>query len=340
MLRQHPSPTAESPAAQLPTEVRHLWPAWALSLVLHASLLATLGALARFGPQNGPEEELREAGIVLVQQSDGQREYIEAPTGDQPDRTARPAENVLQALPNLNDAPPLPNQPSGVTQPQSASTQSPAAQPALPGRTSGSSDGAEGVAGGDQSSGTTRLSVFGLTGEGKTFVFVFDRSGSMAGYGGAPLRAAKSELVRGIEQLDPIHQFQIIFYNERPLVFRPDSGEPRLVSGDEVGKQLARKFIDEVTANGGTQHLDALKLALNMAPDVIFFLTDADEPRLSDADLRRIRGWNRHSVIHAIEFGHGRPSDRQNFLVRLAEQNGGQHAYVDVSRLPAEHAEK
>ena len=98
-------------------------------------------------------------------------------------------------------------------------------------------------------------------------------------------------------------------------------------------KDAAERFVGGITAMGGTQHLDALKLALGMAPDVIFFLTDADEPRLTDSDLRRIKDWNRYSVIHAIEFGHGRQSDSRSFLVRLAEQNGGRHAYVDVSRL-------
>ena len=37
----------------------------------------------------------------------------------------------------------------------------------------------------------------------------------------------------------------------------------------------------------------------------------------------------------AGEFGYGPQTDEDNFLVRLARQNGGQHQYVDVSQLPS-----
>ena len=39
--------------------------------------------------------------------------------------------------------------------------------------------------------------------------------------------------------------------------------------------------------------------------------------------------------MHAIEFGFGPQRNRNNFLVRLAEQHQGQHLYIDVSKLPA-----
>jgi len=91
-----------------------------------------------------------------------------------------------------------------------------------------------------------------------------------------------------------------------------------------------------IVANGGTRHLEALQLALKMRPDVIFFLTDADEPQLTAAELARIQRWNYGTTIHAIEFAYGPQSSADNFLIRLARQNGGQHAYVDLSRLPSE----
>ena len=307
-------------------------------------LLATLGALARFGPRSGSSEDLREAGIVLVQQ----------PMASENISTRRPATNRIHRT--------FPHDPCckhsrnwtthrRLQDPSGAGT--PSQQHPLSRRPlnlhclawqSASSGGAEGAAGGGtrgEPGGTTRLSVFGVTGEGKTFVFVFDRSGSMAGYGGAPLAGGQGRAGAGHRTAGPG------FTSSRSSSITNGrwSSDPTRVTRDWYrattrASNWPGRFIDDVTANGGTQHLDALKLALNMAPDVIFFLTDADEPRLSDADLRRIRGWNRHSVIHAIEFGHGRPSDRKNFLVRLAEQNGGQHAYVDVSRLQTKRAEK
>jgi hypothetical protein len=79
-------------------------------------------------------------------------------------------------------------------------------------------------------------------------------------------------------------------------------------------------------------------LAIRLNPDVIFFLTDADEPRLNSQQLQRIARRAGGITINAIEFGYGPQADANNFLVRLARQNGGQHAYVDISRLPVRRA--
>ena len=181
--------------------------------------------------------------------------------------------------------------------------------------------------------GYARTSVFGAVGEGHKFVYVFDRSGSMDGHGGAPLASAKSELIGSLGHLDSTHQFQIIFYNDKPRVFNPSGVLGRLVFGTDQNKYLARKFIGSITADGATRHEEALAIALRMAPDVIFFLTDADQPQLTAKQLARIARMNKGTAINAIEFGYGAQSDGDNFLVRLARQNGGKHVYIDVARL-------
>jgi hypothetical protein len=184
--------------------------------------------------------------------------------------------------------------------------------------------------------GMARTGVFGVEGEGHKFVYVFDRSGSMDGHGGAPLVAAKSELVASLNDLGQTHQFQIIFYNEQPRIFNPAGRAGRLVFGTEQNKNLARRFVGSITASGATRHLEALEMALGLGPDVIFFLTDADEPRMSAADLARIAQRNRGTSINAIEFGYGARRESDNFLVALARQNGGKHVYIDVSQLTAQ----
>ena len=183
-------------------------------------------------------------------------------------------------------------------------------------------------------SGATRTGVFGAIGEGRKFVYVFDRSGSMDGHGGAPLSAAKKELIASLDDLGSTHQFQIIFYNEQPRVFNPTGTPGRLVFGTEQNKYLAQKFVGSITADGATRHEEALEMAIKMGADVIFFLTDADEPRLTAKQLARVAQLNRGTAINAIEFGYGAQSDPDDFLVQLARQNGGQHVYVDISLLP------
>lgn len=181
--------------------------------------------------------------------------------------------------------------------------------------------------------GGAKTGVFGVRGEGHKFVYVFDRSGSMDGHNGAPLGAAKSELIGSLADLGQVHQFQIIFYNEQPRVFNPSGSPGRLVFGTDQNKNLARKFVGSITASGATRHEEALEMALRMSPDVIFFLTDADEPRMTAKQLAHLSQMNRGTSINAIEFGFGAQRDTDNFLVKLARQNGGQHVYVDISRL-------
>ena len=201
------------------------------------------------------------------------------------------------------------------------------------GRTgSGSRGGTDGSSGFGQ--GRAKTAIFGVPGEGYKFVYVFDRSGSTGGPPGRDtLTAAKAQLVASIQGLEKTHQFQIIFYNEKPLVFNPTGQAGRLVFATEPNKELARRFILSVTSDGGTQHEEALTLALRMQPDVIFFLTDADEPKLSSYQLEKIHRLARGVTINAVEFGFGPQPEVNNFMVQIAKQNFGQYGYVDVTRL-------
>jgi hypothetical protein len=177
----------------------------------------------------------------------------------------------------------------------------------------------------DKRSGETQ--VFGVTGRGSRFVYVFDRSLSMKG---APLATAKRELLASIRNLQRTHQFQIIFYNEATRMMQP----PQMLFADDNGIGAAESFVNGVTAGGGTDHVQALKLALKMSPDVIFFLTDADEPAISPKELEQLRRNNAGTLINAIEFKSGPDQGKGDFLRKLAEQNGGEYKYVDTSALP------
>jgi hypothetical protein len=179
----------------------------------------------------------------------------------------------------------------------------------------------------------TTTSVFGIPATGTKFVYVFDRSGSMASEQGRPLAAAKQQLSQSLKDLSETNQFQIIFYNERPRILQLGEQAPRMLWGDAEGKRAAMRFIQSIDALGATRHMEALTLALGMQPDVLFFLTDADEPRLTSDQVERIHRMNNGATIHAIEFGMGPQSRQENFLALLAKENGGQHAYVDVTLL-------
>jgi hypothetical protein len=184
--------------------------------------------------------------------------------------------------------------------------------------------------------GKARTSLFGVVGEGYKFVYVFDRSGSMGGDGRNALRAVKAELAESLKHLGSVHQFQIIFYNEKPAVFNPSGTPGRLAFATDENKQRATRFVQSISAQGGTDHEQALRLAIGMRPDVIFFLTDADDPKLTAAQLEKIRNAAAGIVLNTIEFGPGPKPAEQSFLETLARQNAGGYAYIDISKYAAE----
>lgn len=300
--------------------------AWLMSVIMHAALVVLLGISWKLMPKNAQLETDRQVGIVLVHQQSGEREYSDPNANDMADDRSASMQATTNAMPSPSD---VPVDVSEVL-PGAASVTAGGMAESILDATKLTGEGSRRA--GSDSNGTS-TEVFGITGVGTKFVYVFDRSGSMANFNGRPLRAAKMELTESLNDLDSVHQFQIIFYNERPQIFEREPGKAELVWGDTEGKALAREFVARIKATGGTEHLAAIRLALNMQPDVVFFLTDADEPQLTFNELQRIQRWNRGSTIHAIEFGAGPKFTRTNFLMKLAEQNGGQHAYVDVRRL-------
>jgi len=180
----------------------------------------------------------------------------------------------------------------------------------------------------ERSAGQTQ--VFGVLGNGTRFVYVFDRSLSMKG---TALAAAKQELLASIKRLDRVHQFQIVFYNEAPRMMQPQ----QMQYADDNGLRAAESFVASISASGGTDHVQALKLAMRLAPDVIFLLTDADEPQLSRKELEEIRQRSGGAAINVIEFKSGPNSGQGASLRKLAEENRGQYKYVDITTLPADH---
>ena len=293
-------------------------------MLVHAALVVILGVTWTVVPRGAAIESDRNVGIVLVHEQQGKREYTNPIATDQISDAAN-ASAIASAMPNANESP------MDVAEilPGAADVVAGGSTESLLDATDLTGDGSP-RRGGENEGTSTK--VFGITGVGTDFVYVFDRSGSMASFGGRPLLAAKTELLRSLDDLDSVHQFQIIFYNKKPKIFTLE-GRQELIWGETENKLRARSFVNRIKADGGTEHMAALKKAIDMRPDVIFFLTDADQPRLTFGELQRIRNWNRGSTIHAIEFGAGPPMAADNFLKKLARQNGGQHAYVDVTVL-------
>jgi VWA domain-containing protein len=225
-------------------------------------------------------------------------------------------------------APPAPSQ----------SATSGEASPAGAARSSGRWDGlayetkggASGAGGGPRGSYGT-APFFGIWDAGAKFVYVIDCSGSMFSY--RAIEAAKNELLSSLGSLKRSQQFQIVFYNlDQRWLKAPGKTDFQYFPASTSNRRLAAQFIAEVQPDGGTLHLPALKLALRLHPDVIYFLTDAGEPAMKPEEMEQIRQANAGlSRIHCIQFGMN-DNAAADFLRKLAADNNGDFAYQNVKR--------
>lgn len=314
-------------------------PAWLVSLFVHAALVVFLGYTAAriMHGTNAPvgAELIATMSDGLTGEdnyyTDGDEDELGAVQLASADTTSESGGSLSELFDDrppveTGDALPAVDQPGGMGL-------------AGDGQATGAGEFTKGPRGDAKPSGSkARTQIYGIEGEGSKFVYVFDRSGSMGGGAGSPLNSAKAQLLASLEDLDTVHQFQIIFYNQDPTVMQLGGQRGRLIFGTDQSKLLAQRFIKGITASGGTEHQAALEKAIKMGPDVIFFLTDADEPGLSASQLDRIRRMNDgRASIHAIEFGLGPAVRKNNFLSELARENDGKYLYIDISRPGALH---
>ena len=174
---------------------------------------------------------------------------------------------------------------------------------------------------------------------GQKFVYVLDRSLNMKGAEHSPLEAAKAEVIASLDTLEDTHQFQIVFHNETPKAFNPVAEQGELAFATEQNKQRASRFVKSIAPLGHAEHEAALKLAIRTQPDVIFFLTAANDSQLNERQLHEIQRQAAGIQVNTIEFGIGAKENGENFLSKLARQNGGQYTYRNITK-PADDAAK
>lgn len=180
-----------------------------------------------------------------------------------------------------------------------------------------------GGAGAENSSGIRRA-IFETTAPARRIVYVVDRSSSMGL--NAALEKVKQGLVQSLARLPADAQFQVVLYNRRAeaLAFVAAKG---LVTATEFNKQQAAMQLQSVNPEGSTDHLAALRLALSFEPDVIYFLTDADD--LTPAQVRTVTQLNRgRAAIHTIELTTANLNRLDMPLQVLARSNRGTYRVV------------
>lgn len=188
---------------------------------------------------------------------------------------------------------------------------------------------------GSPTPGPGETSFMNIIGTGRNFVYVIDISSSM-GHGGR-LALAKSQLIGSLRRLKPVQNFKVLFYNETvdTMTLRRRAGqriEQDMYPATAVHLQLAKAEIDRRVPSSGTSHFTPIIHALRLEPDVVYFLTDGDKPRLSPSELRKVSDANRSGAqIHVVEFATGPQESRDiTWLQLLAQQSGGKYNRVMV----------
>ena len=135
---------------------------------------------------------------------------------------------------------------------------------------------------------------FGTKASGRRFVFVVDRSISMA-YGSGDFVSnelfnrydvAKSELLNAIESLQPHQEFYVVMFahNTIPMfgqesVEDSDSSKERefkMIAATRENKTRFQTWLSGVTMGPGTDPRLALEIAIDMEPDAVFMLSDGE----------------------------------------------------------------
>src|SRR5262245_54312127 len=178
--------------------------------------------------------------------------------------------------------------------------------------------------GGPVSGGEVGISFFQLPARGQSIVYVLDRSASMGLQ--QMFTRGKRELLRSLDRLPQGVCFQVVAYNRTAEVLQI-GGKIDPVPGTPENRREAARLLEALVPEGGTDHAPALRRALALKPDVIYFLTDAGD--LKPGQTRALTQANRgRSVIHAIVL---RPEAADAPLRALARENGGEYRAVTAS---------
>lgn len=199
--------------------------------------------------------------------------------------------------------------------------------------TGGEGDGGEldGLESGGSAGGGAEF--FDIASSGRRILYVIDRSQSMTS--NRKWESAVEELLRSIDGLPLGVDFQVIFYSDEPLLLRLPSRSGRLAVLNDDSRTRARREILEIRPMGGTNHEKALFKAMQMKPDVIFLLTDAQhtEPGMARKVTQRNRSnGKRAAKIHVIQFQDDEFTKPDQIMQRFAADNQGSYRFIEYAK--------
>jgi hypothetical protein len=166
---------------------------------------------------------------------------------------------------------------------------------------------------------------FGLSPRrGRKIVYVVDNSRSMNhphdSEAKTRFRRVKVELINSIWHMGPEQAFYIIFFSNKTHPMPATT----LQAATPAAKQRYLEWAARMDAGGApTDPRQALELALNLKPDIIYFLTDGEFDKSVNRKLTRIK--QSRTAIHTFAFGE---RIGEAVLEKIARNNQGQYMYI------------
>ena len=156
---------------------------------------------------------------------------------------------------------------------------------------------------------------------GKRIVYIVDASGSMTYLllRMSRFQRVQRELENSILSLHESQKFGVIFFNEFERVLSTRV----LRDATDRNKNRVISRIWKSGAGGGTDPRAAIRLAMRMRPDTIYFLTDGAFPASSAVQLLEKR---KGLTVHTFTLGDSRG---EAIMRRIADVNGGTYRFID-----------
>ena len=175
---------------------------------------------------------------------------------------------------------------------------------------------------GSLAGGGAGATFFGVSSRGTRFAYIVDRSGSMGQ--GRKMHVAMRELTGSVGTLPDYASFYVVLFSSGFV-------EPPMQRGwmrarrSTVNRLI--NWLNETDPGGGTEPVPAFQLvfALDVRPDVIFFLTDGEIPENTADLVASLNERGGRVIINTIAFGDDRSQDQ---LRRIARESGGMYRFV------------
>ena len=137
----------------------------------------------------------------------------------------------------------------------------------------------------------------------------------------------RNELIRSISTLRRSQKFHVIFFSAGVPLENPPR---RPVAAIQAQKTAFFEFLDGVVPEGSTHPEQAMRRALALEPDLVYFLTDGEfDPAL----LPKLDGWNRDRRVRIFTIAYFDESGVE-LLEKIAREHGGEFKFVSEDDIP------